>query len=329
MGPEIVLVLTALQSAGTPAATPIGRDASSDYEVRYHHTLTNVTRLPLENVRVYLPVPVSDEAQEILDFRVELQGKPYRVSRRTDAYGNCIERVMIPKLEPGEEAAVGFACVARLKPSIRQSLDAKGRGSLDEIPKDVRDKYTIDHAIFGLASPTVERIASDLLKRYPSPIARAIAVHDLVAGTFKYRAGDGWDPAPEVLERRSGSCSEFAYAFCALCRATGIPTRFAGGSICPLDAKLPFEDLGWHRWAEAYLPGHGWVPFDPTLDRATPPRRDFVGARHPRVLVLTRTGTKSRELGLSYIGANSHAGQTRRRRWFTWTPSAHSAPGAR
>jgi hypothetical protein len=107
--------------------------------------------------------------------------------------------------------------------------------------------------------------------------------------------------------------------FCALCRATGIPTRFVGASIFPAKSTSPFQDHGHHRWAETWLPGHGWTPFDPTLDRRKPAKQDFVGTHHPRTLIVTRTGDKSLQLGLSYVGSNSHTGETTRRRWFTWT----------
>ncbi|MCI0366014.1 MAG: transglutaminase domain-containing protein [Phycisphaerales bacterium] len=291
----------------------------AEYEVTYHHTVRNKMNGALIDVQVYLPVPQSDAYQQISDFEVENGGGAFAVSDRTDAYGTKIKRVTIAKLEPGAEAHVGFSCVAKLSPPATVRLDRSNGQSLDDIPREIREKFTIDHPIFGLQTPAVQNLAVRLMREHPNPVDRAKAIHDLVAGTLKYNREDGWDPAPQVMERGTGSCSEFSFVFCALCRATGIPTRFAGGSIFPLKSEAPFEDKAWHRWAEAYLPGHGWTAFDTSLDRGKKAQQDFVGVHHPRVLILTRLGTKSLQLGGSYIGANSHSKETTRSRTFIWT----------
>ncbi len=298
-------------------AAPV-RDA---YEVFYHHVLRNRTDQELRDVVVYLPVPVSDAYQTIDAFRIE-RDTGVHISNRRDAFGTPIQRVAIASIPPRGEAHVGFSCVVTFGPALRVELDpakASKADALAEMPPHVRDLYTRDHNIFGLATPIVRDLAAKLLREHPNPVLRAKAIHDHVASTLRYDGGGGWDPAPVVLERRSGSCSEFCYAFSALCRATGIPTRFVGASIFPAKSSLPFQDHGHHRWAEAWLPGHGWTPFDPTLDRRSPAKQDFVGTHHGRCLVLTRTGDKSQQLGLSYVGSNSHTGQTTRARWFTWT----------
>jgi transglutaminase-like putative cysteine protease len=310
-------IFVVLMACGVVGAQPSAHDVS-EYEVYYHHVIRNKSAESLNDVRVYLPVPQGDAYQQIADFRVECD-TPVHISNRTDGYGTKLKRISIAVLEPGQSVDVGFSCVVSIREPNKVSLgQAKGR-SLDEIPEDIRNRYTIDAPIFGLQTQIIQSEAQRLLRAFPDPADRAKAIHDLIAGTFKYKSGDGWDRAPQVLERRSGSCTEFSYVFCALCRATGIPTRLVGGSIFPVKSKMPFVDTGWHRWAEAYLPGIGWASFDATLDRAATPKPDFVGSHHPRVLILSRIGTRSTQLGLSYIGANSHTGQTSRSRQFVWS----------
>ncbi|MEX2219371.1 MAG: transglutaminase family protein [Phycisphaerales bacterium] len=323
-------LLIALGIAAAQPATPRPDAAAAgvEYEVFYHHTLRNRTDRELRDVIVYLPVPQSDACQRVEGFRIE-RNTPVHISNRTDAFGTKIKRVAVASIPPKGEVEVGFSCTVRLSPPAKVNLEpakAAAADALDTIPRDIRDTYTRDHAVFGLGTAIIKDTGARLLREHPNPVHRARAIHDLIASTFKYRSEDGWDPAPEVFQRREGSCSEFSYVFCALCRATGIPTRFVGASICPREPAAadapeggPFQDKGWHRWAEAYLPGHGWVPFDPTLDRGKPAKQGFVGTHHGRTLILTRTGDKSLQLGLSYIGANSHTGETTRARWFTWS----------
>ncbi|HPF39784.1 MAG TPA: transglutaminase domain-containing protein [Phycisphaerae bacterium] len=295
-----------------------GEETGVRYEVAYHHVLRNRSRDTLRDVRVYLTVPSNDDYQTIEGFRVEAFGRPVHISNRHDEYGNTLKRVAIPEIKPGEEARVGFTCEVTLRTPKQADVSGASKGSYDDVDPDLIAHYTRDHRIFGLQTPIIRETADRLLKGHPDPTERAVAIHHLIADTFKYQGGDGWDTAPVVLERRSGSCSEFSHVFCALCRATGIPTRMAGSSIVPAKRRLPFVDRGWHRWPEAYLPGQGWVSFDPTLDRGRK-KPLFVGTHHGRTLIVTRKGDRSTQLGLSYISSNSHDGPLKRSRYFVWT----------
>lgn len=292
--------------------------AGERYEVAYHHVLHNGSPGVLRNVKVYLTVPADDDYQTIEGFRIETFGKPFHISNRRDEYGNALKRVVIPEIKPGEHVRVGFTCEALLRPPKQANLLKKTKGSYEDTNPELIAHYTRDHGIFGLESQIIRETADRLLKQYPDPAARAVAIHHLIADTFTYQSGDGWDAAPVVLERRSGSCSEFTHVFCALCRATGIPTRMCGASIVPANRRLPFADRGWHRWPEAYLPDQGWVSFDPTLDRGRA-RPLFVGTHHGRTLIVTRKGDRSLQLGLSYLSSNSNDGPLKRSRYFVWS----------
>ena len=68
-----------------------------------------------------------------------------------------------------------------------------------------------------------------------------------------------------VLENREGVCDELTALFMAMSRALGIPSRFISGIAYTDDPQFP-EKWGFHGWAEVYLPGYGWVPFDVTYD---------------------------------------------------------------
>lgn len=63
-----------------------------------------------------------------------------------------------------------------------------------------------------------------------------------------------------VLQNKKGVCDEYTNLFIALCRALGIPARYISG-MAYSNAK---NDFGNHAWAEVWLPGHDWIPFDAT-----------------------------------------------------------------
>lgn len=84
---------------------------------------------------------------------------------------------------------------------------------------------------------------------------------------------DGTDAVEYFLmESRKGYCTHFASAGALLLRALGIPARYASGYIVKLGEFVRTED-GYeasvkdnnaHAWAEIYLDGVGWTPFEMT-----------------------------------------------------------------
>jgi transglutaminase-like putative cysteine protease len=85
--------------------------------------------------------------------------------------------------------------------------------------------------------------------------------------TFRYRRREakGIQEPLETLELGHGSCRDFAMLMIEAARSLGFAARFASGYLAiPLDD--PFDPKGGstHAWAQVYLPGAGWVDFDPT-----------------------------------------------------------------
>ena len=77
------------------------------------------------------------------------------------------------------------------------------------------------------------------------------------------------DPLAHFLfERREGHCEYFASAMTVMLRTLGIPARlangFLGGIYNPLSDEQVIRSSDAHSWVEAYIPGHGWLTFDPT-----------------------------------------------------------------
>lgn len=299
--------------------------SESLYEVYYQHRLKNETGRPLTNIRVYIPIPQDSSYQDIRDLTIELWGRPSKTKTRRDQFGQPIADITIPVLLPGEEVEVGFSCTAALHPVERVELHRDEVGTLSDIPPEVRSTYTADvKSIYDLNDPGIQREARRFARLHPNLVDRVLAIHDFVAGELVYQRGGGWDTASEVLRRKSGSCSEFTFLFCALCRATGLPTRLVGGSWRQEEVPPTYRDTLCHRWAEVYLPPYGWVPFDVTADRGKPPKRKYCGAHRSDVLILSKVGGGGM-LGKQYIGANSHYEQLTRQRSFTWSRGAREA----
>ena len=81
--------------------------------------------------------------------------------------------------------------------------------------------------------------------------------------TFRYqrRMEKGVQSPAETLEKHSGSCRDFATLFVEACRFLGLAGRFVSGYMYSADIT---GRMSMHGWAEIYLPGAGWIGFDPS-----------------------------------------------------------------
>lgn len=86
-------------------------------------------------------------------------------------------------------------------------------------------------------------------------------------------------PIDVALRSRRGVCQDFAHIMVALVRELGIPCRYVSGYLFHRreDHDRSEEDAT-HAWLEAWLPGPGWVGFDPTNNL-------IVAGRHIRTAV--------------------------------------------
>jgi transglutaminase-like putative cysteine protease len=85
---------------------------------------------------------------------------------------------------------------------------------------------------------------------------------------FKYirRTAKGVQSPDETLHRRSGSCRDFAVLMIEATRALGLAARFVSGYIFVpgMESGVTHGSGSTHAWMQAYLPGAGWIDFDPT-----------------------------------------------------------------
>jgi transglutaminase-like putative cysteine protease len=77
-------------------------------------------------------------------------------------------------------------------------------------------------------------------------------------------------PLERVLEDRRGVCQDFAHLGIACLRSLGLSARYVSGYLLtrppPGKNKLKGSDAS-HAWLSAFVPGTGWIDFDPTNDR--------------------------------------------------------------
>ena len=100
------------------------------------------------------------------------------------------------------------------------------------------------------------------------------------------RHEEGTQAPLTTLELGSGTCRNFALLMMGAMRRLGVAARFVSGYL--YDASLEGAGPSMvgsgspHAWLQGYLPGAGWVPFDPTNNLLGGTQLIGVGvARHP------------------------------------------------
>jgi transglutaminase-like putative cysteine protease len=94
---------------------------------------------------------------------------------------------------------------------------------------------------------------------------------DTIGATFTYHAreAEGTQSPAETLRTRSGTCRDYAWLMIEALRRIGFACRFITGYIydAALDTGAGSGTIGsgaTHAWVQVYLPGAGWLHYDPT-----------------------------------------------------------------
>jgi transglutaminase-like putative cysteine protease len=84
--------------------------------------------------------------------------------------------------------------------------------------------------------------------------------------SYQSRETEGTQGPLETLDRGWGSCRDFAVLFAEAVRTLGFGARIVSGYLFnPSGDELGSADAGsTHAWVEVFVPGAGWIPFDPT-----------------------------------------------------------------
>jgi transglutaminase-like putative cysteine protease len=143
---------------------------------------------------------------------------------------------------------------------------------------------------FHYSEDELPNLSRALVHHYPSDDVRRWAVQFLdpsgttgtidllrsmtlgIRNDFLYarRSEKGVQSPSETLDSRRGSCRDFAVLMMEAVRSLGLAARFVSGYI-----YVPHRDVGGtaagvlgggstHAWMQTYLPGAGWIDFDPT-----------------------------------------------------------------
>lgn len=120
----------------------------------------------------------------------------------------------------------------------------------------------------------------------------------LGAAAYRVRDEEGVQSAGETLSLASGSCRDLAALFIEAVRQLGLGARAVSGYMFD-PAQVERQADTTHAWAEVYLPGAGWITFDPT--------HNAVGAAGLIPLAVGRANAQIMPVAGSYAGSAADA----------------------
>jgi transglutaminase-like putative cysteine protease len=239
--------------------------------------------------------------QRLIDATLQIDPQPSEVRWIHDVFGNCV-------------AVVSFSGKAR-------ELRFETGIHLDHTPQDTPD-FRIDPAAldypFAYDPDELADLSRTIERHYPDDqdevgkwarqfvgaggrtqtgrllMTLCYAIHESFVYLRRVEAGTQTPRA--TLDLRRGTCRDFALFMMEAVRSLGLAARFVTGYIY-VPSRDGVANLGGgstHAWCQVYLPGAGWVEFDPT--------NGIVGNRDLIRVAVTRDPRQAIPLYGSYAG---------------------------
>lgn len=264
-------------------------------KITFGETYQNFGPGTIEELNINLAIPKNLDFQDIIS---EIQFEPQNFTIKTDQWDQKIANFTFTKIEPQQKVSAKFTLETILY-NVTYFIAPHLSGTLKDIPPELKiylkddTKYDINNEII---KNTVKSVVGDEKNVYY--IVRKI--YHYIIDKIRYEMAGGWNPAPVILERGSGSCSEYTFLMISMLRALGVPARYAGSIVVRGDNAS--RDEVFHRWVEVFIPPFGWIPVDPSGgdSQSLIEQTKAFGSLDNRFLITTIGGGNSNYLGWNY-----------------------------
>ena len=246
--------------------------------------------------------PRDSNDQRLLEASLDIEPRPQSLRWIHDVFDNCVAIAKFSGSTPG--------------------LRVDSNITLDHTPFEEPEALLEERARlypFSYDAEEAPELARSIDRHYPDPtgeldrwVRRFLRQGRptetgtlLMTLTYAIKEGLNYSRRPEkgtqtplqTLESRRGSCRDLATLMIEAARALGLAARFVSGYLYVPDRDAGERRLGGgstHAWCQIYLPGAGWVEFDPT--------NGIVGNRDLIRVAVARDARQAIPLHGSYFG---------------------------
>jgi transglutaminase-like putative cysteine protease len=186
-----------------------------------------------------------------------------------DAYENSVALVQ-PK---GPSERIRFTCLFTVEQTGARALDLPLSPGAEHYPFEyaAEDRVVLQHYLtpYYDADETLMAWARDFVGRDSRQILVDMTKNIRETMSYQPRDEEGVQSPAETLAKRQGSCRDFATLMIEAVRRLGYAARFVSGYVYTPEVEAPAEAKpsaagATHAWVQVFMPGAGWMPFDPT-----------------------------------------------------------------
>ncbi|MFW5834841.1 MAG: transglutaminase family protein, partial [Pseudomonadota bacterium] len=239
-----------------------------------HRTSYHYDRLVNLGPQIVRLRPAPHCRSRVLSYSLRISPGEHFLNWQQDAYANWQARCVFP--ERTDHFRVEVDLVAEM--AVLNPFDFFVEASAETFPFDYGAELNHDLLPYlkrEPGGPLFDELIREIDISPRKTIDFLVWMNQYIQQRVAYliRMEPGVQPPEETLSKASGSCRDSAWLLAQVLRHLGLATRFVSGYLIqlkpdqkaldgPSGTEVDFTDL--HAWCEVYLPGAGWIGFDPT-----------------------------------------------------------------
>ena len=211
--------------------------------------------------------PRDDDDQKVIESELRITPEPSQLAWTKDIFGNHVATARFA--DRASELRFDSTIHLDHAPGYPHAADIDGSARTYPFAYAAEDRSDLARFIAPLPPHReLDRWAAKFLRQDGSANTRELLL-DLTRAinrSFKHvaRHEKGTQDPIKTLKLGSGSCRDLAVLMIAALRSLGIAARFVSGYLNLDDDDDQVTGGNTHAWVQVYVPGPGWVDFDPS-----------------------------------------------------------------
>ena len=269
------LVMRTRLLSGTPSAAPKWRGIALDsFDGRKWSKTNRGRQLRRSSGQNFIGIKPFDGVGERARFEIFLEPLATTTLFGPHAIRSVIGPFRDLELDAADSGFKRTQSVRRTRYEVVSEVPLKGPAEVPEEAKGLTPEQEALHLRLPHdLDPRIVDLAETVSAGGDTVLEKASLLETHLKRGYAYSLNLTWDPGVQPLstflfEAKSGHCEYFASSMAIMLRAVGVPTRmvngFLAGEYNVIGGSYIVRQSDAHSWIEAYVPGRGWLEFDPT-----------------------------------------------------------------